>query len=110
MKKVPNNELNRVFIKFSSTVDVTESVPLMTELDLISSLGGLLGLTLGLGFLQLAELLEQGLASLGHSCRETREGGATDEGREAGEEARGQGNQADREEEEIGLFIRSKLP
>ena len=91
MKKVPNNELNRVFIKFSSTVDVTESVPLMTELDLISSLGGLLGLTLGLGFLQLAELLEQGLAKLGHTCRETWEGGATHEGREAGEEAMGAG-------------------
>ena len=110
MKKVPNNDLNRVFIKFSSTVDVTESVPLMTELDLISSLGGLLGLTLGLGLLQLAELLEQGLEALVLTWRETRQGEARDEGKEAAEEARGQGNQANREEEEIGLFIRSKLP
>ena len=36
----------------------------MTELDLISSLGGLLGLTLGLGFLQMAELLDQGILHL----------------------------------------------
>ena len=37
---------------------------MMTELDLISSLGGIMGLTLGLGFLQMAELLDQGILHL----------------------------------------------
>ena len=64
----------------SSRVFVTESIPKMTSLDLISSLGGVLGLTLGLGFLQMAELMDQGLAVLGHTCKKAAGGSQEEEG------------------------------
>ena len=64
MKQVPKPNGRGIAIRISSKVEVTHSVPMMTELDLISSLGGILGLTLGLGFLQMAEMLDWGLAIL----------------------------------------------
>ena len=44
----------------------------MTGLGLIATIGGVLGLTLGLGFLQLAQLLDRKVSGLVVFCRENR--------------------------------------
>ena len=100
VRKIPKKNVNGVFVTISSWVSVTESIPKMTSLDLISSLGGVLGLTLGLGFLQMAELLDQGLAALGHTCRRARAAARSQQ--EAAGGVRSQEEDGVRSQEEVG--------
>ena len=68
--QTPFEDYAGIILIFSSKVEVTRSEPLMTSLDLIATIGGVLGLTLGLGFLQLAQLLDRALSGLVVFCRE----------------------------------------
>ena len=53
-----------IFLVFAPEVEVTKSVLTVTSINLMSNLGGSLGLMLGLGLLQIAEILDRGLNTL----------------------------------------------
>ena len=55
---------HQIMLIFAPEVEVTKSVLTTTGINLMSNLGGSLGLMLGLGILQIAELLDRGLNSL----------------------------------------------
>ena len=57
----PSHQINFIF---APEVEVTKSVLTVSGINLISNLGGILGLMLGLGLLQIAELLDRGLNTL----------------------------------------------
>ena len=72
LRQTPFEDRAGIILIFSSKVEVTRSEPLMTGLGLIATIGGVLGLTLGLGFLQLAQLLDRKVSRLVVFCRENR--------------------------------------
>ena len=65
----PSHQINLIF---APEVEVTKSVLTVSGINLISNLGGILGLMLGLGLLQIAELLDRGLDILMDFLREKR--------------------------------------
>ena len=78
LKRVPSTK-KEIYITISPDVQVTKSVPTMTMLSLISNIGGILGLTLGLGFLQIAEHLDKLLVAWVSFCRKTKTAGNKEE-------------------------------
>ena len=50
-------------------IQILRSVPTLSGLNLMSNIGGMLGLMLGLGVLQLLQLADQGWTILIHWCR-----------------------------------------
>ena len=64
---VPNHQISLIF---APEVEVTKSVLTVTGLNLLSNLGGSLGLMLGLGILQIAQLLDRGINILLDHYRE----------------------------------------
>ena len=63
-KQVPVAHGRGIVIRILSKVQVTQSISIMPKPDTISSLWGILGLTLGLGIIQMAELLDWELTTL----------------------------------------------
>ena len=66
-RTVSNHQISLIF---APEVEVTKSVLTVTGLNLLSNLGGSLGLMLGLGILQIAELLDWGINTLMDLYRE----------------------------------------
>ena len=63
----PSHQINLIF---APEVEVTKSVLTVSGINLMSNLGGSLGLMLGLGLLQIVQLLTRGLDTLMDFIRE----------------------------------------
>ena len=70
----PNHQ---IILIFAPEVEVAKSVLTVTLLNLMSSLGGSLGLMLGLGLLQITELLDRGINTFLVFCMEKKEANKT---------------------------------
>ena len=66
--RVPFDTKGFVFV-FMAKIQILRSVPTLSGLNLMSNIGGMLGLMLGLGVLQLLQLADQGWTILIHWCR-----------------------------------------
>ena len=68
VRQVPSKSKGFIFV-FMAKIQILKSVPTLSGLNLMSNIGGMLGLMLGLGFLQLLQLADQGWTILINSCR-----------------------------------------
>ena len=59
VRQVPSKSKGFIFV-FMAKIQILRSVPTLSGLSLMSNIGGMLGLTLGLGALQLLQLADQG--------------------------------------------------
>ena len=64
-RTAPSASDNWIRLIFQPQVEVTRSVLTMTGFTLMANIGGILGLLLGLGVLQIIEIIDKGLARLG---------------------------------------------
>ena len=82
----PSPQINLIF---APEVQVTKSVLTVSGINLMSNLCGILGLMLGLGLLQIAELLDWGLNTLLDFCRASGQGAGLSHGLLQGETRQG---------------------
>ena len=68
---------HQIILIFAPEVEVAKSVLTMTLLNLMSNLGGSLGLMLGLGLLQITEFLDRGINIFLVFCMEKKEANKT---------------------------------
>ena len=66
----PNHQ---IILIFAPEVEVAKSVLTVTGINLMSNLGGILGLMLGLGLLQITELLDRAINNLIKCCKEKKQ-------------------------------------
>ena len=63
-RTAPSSGESWIRLVFEPQVEVTRSVPTMTGFTLVSNIGGILGLLLGMGVLQILEIIDQGMRYL----------------------------------------------
>ena len=63
-RTAPSSGESWIRLVFEPQVEVTRSVPTMTGFTLVSNIGGILGLLLGIGVLQILEIIDQGMRYL----------------------------------------------
>ena len=64
-RTAPSAGDNWIRLIFQPQVEVTRSVLTMTGFTLMANIGGILGLLLGLGVLQIIEIIDKGITRLG---------------------------------------------
>ena len=60
-RTAPSSGESWIRLVFEPQVEVTRSVRTMTGFTLVSNIGGMLGLLLGIGVLQILEIIDQGM-------------------------------------------------